>query len=114
EALHRLTDHPQGGGTLNDKSFRVRIEELLGRVSHEMLKMLLGDAELFESTLRQTRNYFTHVGLPEKKHVLTDAGQIFLFNQKLHALLRLLLLIQIGFSESEVSGPIHAQANLWT
>jgi hypothetical protein len=77
------------------------------------LTKLIGDPIVFERTLRQTRNHFTHPGIPKKRNVLTDAKEIFLFNQKLHALLRLLMLKNIGFSEKAVFDPILQQSRRW-
>jgi hypothetical protein len=112
EAFHRITSATsQGAGT--KISFRTRIEELLTRVSAKTREKLLGDAGLFETNLRETRNYFTHVGTVKKSRVILDPGQLFLLNQKLHAFLRLLLLLYVGFREEAVIEAVQTQATMW-
>jgi hypothetical protein len=94
----------------NEPSFRNRIFALFERLKPETLQRLLKEnPETFERTLRQTRNYFTHAGTKKKRRVLTDSGDVFLFNQKLHALLRLLLLIRIGFPEEKAIDGVEQQ-----
>ena len=98
----------------NEPDFRFRIMALLSRISEDHRKKLLGDVEEFEKNLRQTRNYFTHVGTKKKKNVLTETSELFLFSQKLHALLRLLILIHIGLPENEVFEPVLHQARRYS
>ncbi len=95
----------------NEPTFHTRIESLLSRVNREALIKLIGDPTVFERTLRQTRNHFTHAGIPKKKDVLTDGKQLFLFNQKLHVLLRLLMLKSIGFSDDSVFDQMFQQSH---
>jgi len=97
----------------NEPSFRVRIERLLSRLSDEGVRNLLGDRVDFEQTLRQTRNYFTHPGTSKGRAVLVDPGEIFLFNQKLRALLRLLMLLNLDFTEREVLEKVTYQSRKW-
>ncbi|MCI0625318.1 MAG: hypothetical protein L0387_27355 [Acidobacteria bacterium] len=77
----------------NEPTFQDRIKALLERLLPEHVSKLAGDRDEFEQTLRQTRNHFTHPGAKKKSKVLTGAKGLFLFNQKLHALLRLLMLV---------------------
>ena len=90
------------------------MESLLSRIEPERLAKLLGDPLVFEQTLRQTRNYFTHPGIPKKNEVLTNSKAIFLFNQKLHVLLRLLLLKSVGFPEDAIFDPMSQQLHRWS
>jgi Apea-like HEPN len=79
----------------NEPAFQDRIESLLSRVTANHSIKLLGDLTVFAQTLKQTRNHFTHPGISTKSKVLTGAKELFLFNQRLHALLRLLMLIRL-------------------
>jgi Apea-like HEPN/ApeA N-terminal domain 1 len=97
----------------NEPNFRVRITTLFSRVSKQNLERLIGDPVEFEQTLRQTRNFLTHPGSKKQSKVLTTARDIFLFNQKLHALLRLLVLIHLGFPEQLVIDPVEQQSSRW-
>jgi ApeA N-terminal domain 1 len=97
----------------NEPTFRTRIESLLGRINHASLSKLVGDPVTFEQTLRETRNYFTHPGIRKQKHVLTDGKGLFLFNQKLHVLLRLLILKNLGFPEEVVFDQAFQQLHRW-
>ncbi len=87
---------------------------MLGSINPERLMKLIGDPVIFERTLRQTRNHFTHPVIRKKANVLSDAKQIFLFNQKLHALLRLLMLKNIRFSEEDVFEQVFQQSRRWS
>jgi hypothetical protein len=97
----------------NDFTFRKRVNLLLHRISEQHRKDLVGDAEIFDMTLRQTRNYFTHLGTKKKGHVLTGTSELFLFNQKVHAVLRILMLIYVGLPENQVFEPVLRQASKW-
>ncbi|HXP71769.1 MAG TPA: HEPN domain-containing protein [Candidatus Dormibacteraeota bacterium] len=98
----------------NEPGFRNRINGLLGRLKPEHVQILLGDPIEFEQTLRQTRNFLTHLGIRGQTKVLRSAGDFFLFNQKLHALLRFLMLMNVGFSEDAVFKAIRYQSTRWT
>jgi ApeA N-terminal domain 1 len=97
----------------NEPSFHHRIESLVSRISQTNAQRLLGDTALFEKSFRQTRNYLTHPGTMKKLRVLTEAADLFLFNQKLHAFLRLLMLLYLGFPEEEVCRPVQYQSRRW-
>ena len=97
----------------NEPSFHDRIESLVLRISPTTAQRLLGDPTLFEQTLRQTRNYFTHPGIRKQSKVLTKAADLFLFNQKLHAFLRLLMLLYVGFEEGDVCDLVQHQSGRW-
>ena len=108
ESFHRVT-------TGTSMSFAARINELLAGISDDHRKELIGDdAKKFVSTLRDTRNHFTHVGGKKKASVLTGMSELFLFSQKLHALLRLVMLVHIGLPEDQVFDPIFQQSRKWS
>jgi hypothetical protein len=94
----------------NEPSFRNRIESLIAQLRQDHAQSLLGDPVEFEQTLRQTRNFFTHQGIRKQSKVLTGAKELFLFNQKLHALLRLLMLLHVGLPEDLVFEPVRYQS----
>ena len=45
---------------------------------------------------------------------MTEAAELFLFNQKLHAFLRLLMLLYLGFPEEDIFEPVLYQSRKWT
>jgi crotonobetainyl-CoA:carnitine CoA-transferase CaiB-like acyl-CoA transferase len=98
----------------NEPAFQNRIESLLSRITGDHAAKLLGDLTVFAQTLKQTRNHFTHPGISKKSKVLTGAKELFRFNQKLHAFLRLLMLMRLGFSEENVFEPVYNQSRQWT
>lgn len=98
----------------NEPSFQIRVQSLLSRINPERATKLLSDLAVFEQSLRQTRNHFTHPGIRKKSKVIIKAKELFLFNQRLHALLRLLMLLHLGFSEEKVFEPIYQQSRQWT
>ena len=85
----------------------------MGRLDEDHRQTLLGNPNEFEQILRQTRNYFTHPGIKKQTKVLTDRNELFLFNQKMHALLRLLVLMQLGLPEDTGFGPTYRQSMKW-
>ncbi len=97
----------------NEPSFRNRVESLIRGLPPEHVEALLGDPEEFERRLRQTRNFFTHPGTKKGSRVLTGVKEIFLFNQRLHAFLRLLMLTSVGFREADVFRLVHYQSRRW-
>lgn len=97
----------------NDPNFRARIESLLARVKEDQRRQLIGDEKEFEQILRQTRNYLTHPGIKRRSKVLTKTRDLFLLNQKLHAFLRFLMLIHIGFPAESVFEPVLCQSRKW-
>jgi hypothetical protein len=108
ESFHRVSS-----GT--DVNFANRIKALLASISDQHRKQLIGDdSQQFVNTLRDTRNYFTHVGGKKKAGVLRGMSELFLFSQKLHALLRLLMLIHIGLPEDQVFEPVLRQSRKWS
>jgi ApeA N-terminal domain 1 len=98
----------------NEPVFKNRIESLLARLSPQHVAELLGDPIVFEQTLRQTRNFYTHPGIKRGSHVLANAKALSLFNQKLHALLRILMLISVGFAEDAVFEFVLYQSRKWS
>src|SRR5437667_2045256 len=95
---------------LNEPTFQNRIQSLLAGIDPERAKTLVWDPVHFEQTLKQTRNYLTHPGIEKKGKVLTGSKELFLFNQKLHVLLRLLMLKTMGFSEAAIFDQMFQQS----
>jgi hypothetical protein len=86
---------------------------LISRIRTDHAETLLGEVSLFERTLRQTRNFLTHPGIKRQAEVLTGTKELFLFNQKLHAFLRLLVLLNLGVSEDVAFEPVLYQSRKW-
>lgn len=97
----------------NEPNFKERLTRLFSRISEQNLRRLLGNSSEFEQIIRQTRNFFTHPGIKKQSKVLTDPKDIFLFNQKLHAFLRLLVLIHLGFPEQSAIEAAVQQSLRW-
>jgi ApeA N-terminal domain 1 len=70
---------------------------------------LLGNEGEFIDKLKDTRNFFTHPGIERKPTVLLDPLELYTFNQRLHAFLRLLVLMYVGFDEKVVFEPTFSQ-----
>jgi hypothetical protein len=97
----------------NELSFQNRLDELFARLPPPYADKLLGDSQEFGQALRQTRNYLTHPGTKPGSKVITDATGLFLMNQKLHALIRFLVLTHLGFPAEIVFEPIYYQSRQW-
>ena len=98
----------------NEPNFAERIESILNMFTPGFCLRLVGDRELFSEQLRQTRNYYTHLGTKEGRSVLRGGKGLFLFNRKLHAVLRCVMLLDLGFPEEIVREPILYERNKWT
>ncbi len=108
EGFHRLTISPKG------VKFKDRIEQLISKLSTDFTAKLLGDPASFVLKLRDTRNYLTHPGLPLITTVMTDDHEFFIFTNKCEALLRFLVLHQVGLDELVLADPIYQQSRLWS
>lgn len=98
----------------NDIGLHDRVLSLLSRITQANAEKLLGDLAEFERSLRQTRNHLTHFGIRKKPSVIDNPRELFFINQKLHALLRLLLLLDVGFNEKDVFDKVYYQSHKWT
>lgn len=108
ESFHRISSGTKA-------SFADRINGLLAELPDLHRKQLTGDDQRkFVNMLKDTRNYFTHLGGQRKSTVLTEMSDLFLFNQRLHALLRLAMLMHIGLPESQVFEQVLRQATRYT
>jgi len=103
EGFHRLK------GT--DKTFSERIKDVYDMLGPEFATKLLGNKDEFARRVVQTRNFFTHLGISPGMDVARGAGDIFDLNQKLHALIRCVMLIQLGIPETDLREPISYQAS---
>jgi hypothetical protein len=98
----------------DEPAFQNSIRSLLGHLSEEHVRAIAGDPVVFEKMLRHTRNHFTHPGIKKKECVMTAVEEVFLFNQRMRAFLRLLLLINIGLSEDIVFPAVSYQVRKWS
>jgi hypothetical protein len=106
EGFHRI----QVG---NSPNFKTRIEETYDMLSVEFALKLLGPKDVFARRVVQTRNFFTHLGIPAGTDVIQDGGELFGLNQQLHALLRCVMLLRLGVDEAFLREPIQYQATRW-
>lgn len=107
EGFHRVS----AGGK---RSFGQRICELLSSLEASRRARLLGEGTEFRRQLVATRDHLTHLGTPVRSDAVTSGRDLFLFNQKLQALLRLLLLKFLGFSEEAVFDAVWNQSQRWS
>jgi hypothetical protein len=106
EGFHRI----QGGV---NKKFSQQVRDSYDMLNPDFAFRLLGSKEGFARKVIQTRNYFTHLGQSPGRDVLQEAGDIFDINQRLHALIRCIMLLKLGISESDLKEPILYQATRW-
>jgi hypothetical protein len=103
----------RGPGTAKRVSYAQRIEQTYDLLSLDFALKLLGERAQFVRTVVQTRNYFTHLGIRKGPAVLDDPEELFRLNQKLHAFLRCVMLIDLGISEDALRKPILYQSTKW-
>jgi hypothetical protein len=106
-------DISEGFEFLNEPSFRARLEALVASLAPETKAKLIGDPEEFVRTLKQTRDYLTHAGIPKKGAVLSEPLEYLRFNLRLQALMRLLILRQFGLDEALLLEPVCADLIPW-
>jgi hypothetical protein len=73
-----------------------------------------GEEDTFTRSIVQTRNYFTHLGIKPGALVIEGGKELFMLNQKLNALLRCVMLIDLGIPFEYLREPIAYQANQWS
>jgi hypothetical protein len=93
-------------------TFASGIEQTYDLLTLDFAKKLLGDRDTFVRKVVQTRNYFTHLGSPKKADVVDD-GKLFFVNERLHAFIRCVMLLDLGIPESALQDPIFYQATRW-
>jgi hypothetical protein len=100
-------------GTSKRVSFAKLVEKAYDLLSTDLSLKLLGERSRFVRQVVDTRNYYTHLGTNAGNAVVDENKDLFLFNQKLHAFLRGLMLIDLGVLETEIREPILYQAFRW-
>ena len=106
ESMHRVTK-------AGKVSFQTRIEELLSDLSSSTRNKITPDEAEFATSLKQTRNSLTHPGINGGTKVLSSPSQLFHFNQRMIALLRVLLLKQIGVPEDTAGAAAVGELDRW-
>jgi ApeA N-terminal domain 1 len=97
----------------NEASYGQRIGQTYDLLSKEFATDLLGERSEFVQKIVQTRNYFTHLGIRKGTAVVDDGNELFFLNQRLHAFLRCVMLMELGISEDALKEPISYQATKW-
>lgn len=99
--------------TANEASFGHRLGLTYDLLSADFAAKLLGNRKDFTGKVVKTRNYFTHLGIEKEKYVADTPKELFLLNQRLHAFLRCVMLLDLGVSEAALTGPIMHQVLRW-
>jgi hypothetical protein len=94
-------------------TFADGIRQTYDLLSPNFAGKLLGDKSTFTSQVLQTRNYFTHLGSRKGASVVDGGKDLFLLNQRIHAFLRCVMLIDIGVSEQVLREPILHHSTRW-
>lgn len=94
-------------------TFADGIRQTYDLLSPDFADKLLDEKSIFTSRVLQTRNYFTHLGSRKGPSVVDDGKDLFLLNQRLHAFLRCVMLIDIGVPENVLREPILYQSTRW-
>jgi hypothetical protein len=97
----------------NEASYGQRIGQTYDLLSKEFATDFLGERSTFVQKIVQTRNYFTHLGIRKGTAVVDDGNELFFLNQRLHAFLRCVMLIDLGIAEAALKEPISYQAARW-
>jgi hypothetical protein len=110
EIAKRCSDSLSGA---NESSYRHRLGLTYDMLTVPFAVQLLGERSEFLTRVVQTRNYFTHLGIKKGTAVTEGGKELFALNQKLHALLRCVMLLDLGISEERLKNPILYQTQRW-
>ncbi len=99
--------------TANEASYGQRLGQTYDLLSPEFATQFLGERTQFVQKIVQTRNYFTHLGIRKGTAVVNDGNELFFLNQRLHAFLRCVMLLDLGISENLLKEPISYQSSKW-
>jgi len=94
-------------------TFADGIRQTYDLLSLDFAGKLLGDKSTFTSQVLQTRNYFTHLESRKGPSVVDGGKDLFLLNQRIHAFLRCVMLIDIGVLEQVLREPILHHSTRW-
>lgn len=97
----------------NEPSYGVRLGQICDLLTPELAVRLVGDRANFIRRVVQTRNFYTHLGSRGGTSAVTDAGELFLLNRRISALIRCVMLLEFGLDEEEVGEGVVYQANRW-
>ena len=97
----------------NERSFGKQLLATFEMISPEYFKKHFGETEKFTRSIVRTRNFYTHLGSDDRAGVIRGSD-LFLLNQKLHAVLRCVMLLDLGLSEELLKEPIAYEANRWS
>jgi hypothetical protein len=93
-------------------TFASGIEQTYDLLTPDFANKRLGDRDTFVRKVVETRNHFTHLGSVKKANVVDD-GKLFFVNERLHAFIRCVMLLDLGLPESALRDPILYQATRW-
>jgi len=110
EGFGRIRFQPGNG---RSASFGQLLQKTYDLISPDLAEGLVGERLKFSNTVVQTRNFFTHLGIPRKSAVVDDPKQLFLLNQRLQAFLRCVMLTDLEVPEAFLKEPILYQATKW-
>lgn len=97
----------------NETAYAQKVGQAYDLLSVEFSNQLLGNRADFVRKVVQTRNYFTHLGGHKGGAVIDGGKTLSLFNYRLHAFLRCVMLLDLGIPEQQLREPILHQATKW-
>lgn len=98
-------------------TFGTRLHELCDRLSRSLLTRMQIDPKSFVPTVVATRNFYTHTGSSTRvggKALPIEGTKLFLLNQKMRALLRGVMLLDLAIPEGQLSELLVRDATRWT
>ena len=109
ECYSRLRLHPK-----DNKGFRARVEEMLGTLQPDTVKLICRDQAYFAEVVVDTRDYFTHY-LEKHRARSPEGSELYMLTRRIWLLLTVLLLKEVGLDESLIAGLIgrHPKLMQW-
>ena len=109
EAYHRALNpskkieyiDKKGNKKSRDLYFRERLEDLLNSLKHGVISVIICDVDKFLDTVRDTRNFLTHLDDTNKDNI-ADIQELFIIIDQLSAFVQLLMLTVLKIPDRNV------------
>lgn len=98
----------------NETSFGDKLRYICDLLPDEFFEKHLDKKDELVRRTVQTRNFFTHLGIRPGGLAVRGGKPLFLLNQKLTALLRCVMLLELGIAFTHIQEPVAYQAKRWS
>jgi ApeA N-terminal domain 1 len=98
----------------DENSYARHLEQTHDFLSPQLASKLVGERSSFVGAVVQTRNYLTHLGIKKGTKVVDGGKALFLLNQRIHAFLSCVMLVDLGLTEDDIKEAVLRRAQRWS